>query len=116
MKTWFGTLMLLVATGCSLLRDEEASNTFRHGFTQPAAAAAACFARNAERHSSALVARTGPADARGQLEVVVEVRNGVRYATAEIRPAGTRAEGVITLMVVSRHGNRQLVDSLVEGC
>src|SRR4051794_5219216 len=61
--------------------------------------AARCFARNAEEHSSALVAEVKPRE--GAADVVVRVKNGVTYATAEFRRAGAGSVGSITLMVVS---------------
>ena len=87
-----------------------------HQFMHPPQRAAACFARNAEEHSSALVAEVRPPDRQGRIEVIVRVKNGVTYATAELRPVGQRAEGTLTLMVTSSRGTRQLVESLVEGC
>lgn len=109
-------LAALAVAGCTNLRDDASGSTFTRQFAQAPQAAAACFARNARAHSSALVAEVRAPDARGRVQVVVSVKNGVHYATAELRPAGTRAEGTIRLDVVSRNGNRQLVDMLVEGC
>ncbi len=99
-----------------MVREDPSTNTVRHLFAQPPLGAAACFARNAEARSSALVAEVKPPDARGHVEVIVRVKNGVLYATADLRPAGTRAEGTITLMVISRRGTPELVSFLVEGC
>ena len=98
------------------MQEDESAGTIQHAFTQSAQRAAECFARNAEEHSSALVAEVRPPDARGRVEVIVRVKNGVTYATADIRPAGQRAEGTITLMVVSTRGRAELVRTLVEGC
>ena len=113
-------LYLLLApmfASCALVQQEEKSaGTFRHQFAQPPQRAGACLARNAEAHSSALVAEVRRPDARGHVEVIVRVKNGVTYATADIRPAGQQAEGTITLMVVSSRGNRELVRTLVDGC
>src|SRR4051812_26967556 len=54
---------------------------------QPPNEAAACFARNAEEHSSALVAEIR---ARGSgAEVIVRVRNGVLYGTGDFQRAGS---------------------------
>jgi hypothetical protein len=109
--------LALLSPGCmTTVREDGAATTVRQRFAQPPQQAAACFARNAEAHSSALAAEVRPPDRRGNVEVVVRVRNGVVYATAELRPAGSQAEGTITLMVVSKGGQRQLVDALVEGC
>lgn len=108
--------VLAMLAGCSLLRDETSTGTVRHTFSQPPQRAAACFARNAEAHSSALAAEVRAPDARGRVEVIVRVKNGVLYATADIRPAGARAEGTLTLMAISKGGTRQLVEALVEGC
>ena len=106
----------LLAAACALVQEDESAGTIQHAFTQSAQRAAECFARNAEEHSSALVAEVRPPDARGRVEVIVRVKNGVTYATADIRPAGQRAEGTITLMVVSTRGRAELVRTLVEGC
>src|SRR5690606_20602298 len=107
---------LLLAAGCTLVQDDGPARSVRHAFSQPPRAAGECFARNAEAHSSALVAEVRPPDARGHVQVLVQVKNGVPYATADLRPAGERAEGTITLNVISSAGNEQLVRSLVEGC
>jgi hypothetical protein len=109
------TLLLMLA-GCASLQEDTSGGTVEHVFAQSPARAGACFARNAEAHSSALVAEVQPPDARGNVEVIVRVRNGVTYATADLRPAGQGAKGTITLMAISLRGNRELVRSLVEGC
>jgi len=109
-------LAVLLGAGCSMLQDDKSGGTFTRQFSQAPQPAAACFARNAQAHSSALVANVGAPDARGRIQVTVTVKYVVHYATAELRPAGARAEGTIHLNVVSRNGNRQLVDMLVEGC
>ena len=108
--------LLLTLAGCASVQDNTPGSTVRHVFAQHPQRAGACFARNAEAHSSALVAEVEPIDARGHVAVTVRVKNGITYATADLRPAGSGAEGTITLMVVSSRGNRELVSSLVEGC
>lgn len=110
------SVALLMLAGCALVRADGSSGAITHRFAQPPDRAGACFARNAEDHSSALAAEVRPADARGTVEVIVRVKNGVTYATVELRPAGAGAEGTITLMVSSPRGNQELVRSLVEGC
>lgn len=109
-------MLYAVLAGCSLVRDDAGSGAVRHSFSLPPQRAAACFARNAEAHSSALAAEVRAPDARGHIEVIVRVKNGVLYATADIRPAGSRSDGILNLMVVSKGGTRQLVESLVDGC
>lgn len=99
-----------------MMREDAPVTTVRHRFMHPPQQAAACFARNAEEHSSALASEIRPPDGRGQVEVIVRVKNGVTYATADFRPAGTGANGTIRLAVVSSGGVRDLVRSLVEGC
>jgi hypothetical protein len=84
-------------------------------FALPADKAAACFARNAEEHSSALVSEVRTR-ANGGRQVIVRVKNGVLYANAEIEPAGSGSRATITLMVVSRSGQGDLLASLTEGC
>jgi hypothetical protein len=108
--------LLLTFAGCAPVREDASPATVRHLFTQSPQRAGACFARNAEAHSSALVAEVPPPDARGNVEVIVRVRNGVTYATADLRPVGQRTEGTITLMTISSARMAELVRSLVEGC
>ena len=110
------SVLLLLFAGCALVGKDASASTVKHRFAQSPQRAAACFAHNAEEHSSALVAEVRPPDAKGRVEVIVRVKNGVTYATADLRPVGPRAEGTITLMVVSSRGTRELVRSLVEGC
>lgn len=107
-------LVALAAAGCQVLPAASESE-FAHRFTQPAEQAARCFARNAEAHSSALVAEVSGV-ARGRYEVVVRVKNGATYAIARIGGTGPAATGVVQLNVQSSRGNRELLDALVEGC
>jgi len=109
-------LLLMVAAGCTMMREDASSRTVQHRFAQPPQAAGVCFARNAERRSSALVAEVSPPDARGRVAVVVNVKNGVEYARLALRPAGARSEGTIELNVSSRRGTEELVSFLVDGC
>src|SRR5512139_3435284 len=110
------SLLPLMLAGCGLVQEDTSASTVRHRFAQSPQRAGACFARNAEAHSSALVAEVRPPDARGHVEVIVRVRNGVLYATVELRPEGARADGTITLMASSPRGTQDLVRTLVEGC
>ena len=55
--------------------------------SQPPEKAARCFAHNAEEHSSALVSEVR-IDRDGTAAVVVRVKNGITYATADIRRSG----------------------------
>jgi len=116
MKAGASLVVLAMLAGCTPARDPGSAGTARHRFDQPPQQAAACFARNAEARSSALVSEVRPPDTRGHVEVIVRVRNGVTYATAELRPVGSRADGTITLMTISMRGTQELVRSLVEGC
>jgi hypothetical protein len=95
---------------------EAPGGTFSHRFARPPQQAASCFARNAEEHSSALAAQVSRPDAGGRVQVVVQVRNGATYATADLEPSGAGATGTIRLNVVSSEGNRELMRRLVEGC
>jgi hypothetical protein len=115
-KVIVSSVVLLMFAGCAPVQKDTTAGTVSHSFAQPPQRAGECFARNAEEHSSALVAEVRQPDARGHVEVLVRVKNGVTYATADLRPVGQRAEGTITLMVVSSRGARELVRSLVEGC
>lgn len=106
----------LMLVGCSLVPQGGPADSLTHQFAQSPQAAGACFARNAENHSSALVAEVTAPDAQGRVVVIVRVRNGVPYAKAELRPAGTRSVGTISLNVSSVRGPRQLVETLTDGC
>ena len=109
-------LLMLTCAGCALVRKEASVTTVSHRFIHPPQQAASCFARNAEEHSSALVSEVRQPDARGHVEVIVRVKNGVTYAMAELRPIDTGSNGTIRLAVFSSGGNQDLVRSLVEGC
>ena len=85
-----------------------------HRFQQPPDKAASCFARNAEEHSSALVADVRPG--RDSAQVIVRVKNGVMYATADFERAGSGSTGTIALNVTTTGRRSDLFDSLVEGC
>ena len=104
----------LSAAGCAETA-RYGDSQYAHRFTRPADEAAHCFARNAEDHSSALVAHVAPAG-RGSYDVVVTVKNGTPYAQARIDRAATGSTGTITFNVQSSEGNARLRDVLVEGC
>jgi hypothetical protein len=116
MRATTACLVPLMLAGCTLMPQGTSDGTIRHQFAQSPQRAGACFARNAEAHSSALVAEVRPPDARGHVEVVVRVRNGVLYASVDLRPVGARADGTITLMASSPRGTQDIVRALVEGC
>jgi hypothetical protein len=81
---------------------------------QPPDRAAACFARNAEEHSSALEAEVLT---RGDsAEVIVRVKNGVLYGTGDFRRAGSGSSASIMLMVTTTGRRSDLMDALLEGC
>lgn len=109
-----GLMVALWAAGCAET-PRYGDSQYVHRFTRPAAEAARCFARNAEGHSSALVARVSPAG-RGGYDVVVTVKNGTPYAQARIEPAAGGSTGTMTFNVQSSEGNARLRDVLVEGC
>lgn len=111
-----GVALATLLAGCPFVQDSGSVTTVKHTFTLPPPQAAACFARNAERHSSALVAEVGAVDARGVVTVEVNVRNGVPYASAELRPAGRGSGGILTFMVIAKSGMGQLVGMLTQGC
>jgi hypothetical protein len=81
----------------------------------PPAKAAHCFARNAEEHSSALVAEVR-AKRDGRTETIVRVKNGVTYATGQFRPAGNGSTGDIELMVKTSGRQSDLLEALFQGC
>jgi hypothetical protein len=105
--------LTLVCAGCAYTNSDTHTRHVRRFALQPEAASR-CFARNAEEHSSALVAQIS----RGGngYDVTVNVRNGLPYAAAHIESGGTGARGVIELNVIPSQGTRQLLDALVEGC
>lgn len=76
--------------------------------------AAACFARNAEEHSSALIAEVRPGG--DSAEVIVRVKNGVLYGTADFRRAGGGSTAYINLNVTTTGSRRDLVAALTAGC
>ena len=80
----------------------------------PPSEAAACFARNAEEHSSALAAEVRPG--RDRADVTVRVRNGVLYGTASFQRAGNGSTADIRLNVTTTGRRSDLIDALTEGC
>jgi hypothetical protein len=111
-----GLLVLALLAGCAQAQRQSGQfgSTHTHRFLKPPREAAHCFARNAEEHSSALVAEVNARDSGA--EVIVRVKNGVTYATADLRRASTGSSGAITLMVRSSGRNDDLLGALVEGC
>lgn len=109
-------LVLALIAGCAQVQRPPAQHgsSHTHRFQKPPQDAARCFAHNAEEHSSALVAEVKASD--GGAQVIVRVKNGVTYATADFRRAGAGSSGSITLMVRSSGRNDDLFGSLVEGC
>ncbi|MGZ8262979.1 MAG: hypothetical protein ACXW2I_02320 [Burkholderiales bacterium] len=87
---------------------------FTHRFKLPPEQAARCFGRNAEEHSSALVSEVQREGDGAQ--TIVRVKNGVTYATARFRPAGSGAIGEIRLMVTTSGSRSDLANDLVRGC
>ena len=104
----------LAACAVSPSRDEYES-PYTQRFQLPPQAAAECFARNAEEHSSALVSQVTPTG-DGGARVLVQVKNGITYATGEFRRAGNATLGSIALMVVGSVGRDDLLGSLTRGC
>lgn len=109
-------LALALLAGCALAQrpSTQYGSSHTHRFQKPPQEAARCFARNAEEHSSALLAEVNARD--NGAEVIVRVKNGVTYATADFRRAGAGSSGSISLMVRSSGRNDDLFGSLVEGC
>jgi hypothetical protein len=108
--------MVACIAGCAVSPRQSASHGSRHAhrFQQPPEQAAACFARNAEAHSRALAAEVRPG--RDRVQVVVRVKNGVTYATADFERAGTGSTASIVLNVATSGRRNDLLDALVEGC
>ena len=112
------TLAVCTLTACSFgqaAAGRSAGSTHTVRLQQPPAQAARCFARNAEEHSSALVAEVA-ATRDGGAQTIVRVKNGVTYATADIRRASSGSSATITLMVMTSGSRSDLLGALVEGC
>jgi hypothetical protein len=84
-------------------------------FKQPPEPAARCFARNAEAHSSALMSEVIRRNANS-MEVIVRVKNGVTYATADIERDGAGSRARLMLNVVTSGSRSDLLHSLTQGC
>lgn len=108
-------LIVGVLAACGTFEQSDSSGSSHNGQLRlPPDRAAACFARNAEEHSSALVAEVMH---RGQAaEVVVRVKNGVLYGTGEFTPSGSGSRARLTLMVITTGRRSDLIDTLLEGC
>ena len=76
--------------------------------------AAACFARNAEEHSGALIAEVRAGGNRA--EVIVRVKNGVHYGTGTFTRSGTGSTATLELNVMTNSRRSNLAESLLEGC
>lgn len=111
-----GAVLTVFVTACASLLSPAAAQGSRHTvrLQLPPAQAAACFARNAEEHSSALMTevRSGP----DRAEVTVRVKNGVLYGTANFRRAGTGSSGDIALNVTTSGRRGDLIEALTAGC
>ena len=109
-------MIVVSAAGCAVSPRHPASYGSRdtHRFGQSPEQAAACFARNAEEHSSALAAEVRPG--RDRARVVVRVKNGVTYAIADFERAGSGSTASIVVNVATSGRRNDLVDALVEGC
>ena len=109
-------IALLLSSGCVMPGRQAAPHGSRHfhQFRQPPDKAAACFARNAEEHSSALVSEVRPG--QDTAHVIVRVKNGVIYATADFERAGSGSRGTVALNVTTSARQSDLLDALTEGC
>jgi hypothetical protein len=107
---------LLLSSGCALSAREAPTHGSRHAhrFQLPPDKAAACFARNTEEHSSALVSEVRPG--QDTAHVIVRVKNGVIYATADFERAGSGSRGTVALNVTTSGRQSDLLDALTEGC
>jgi hypothetical protein len=111
------TVMIVASVAaCAVSPRQPVSHGSRHAhrFQQPPEQAAACFARNAEEHSSALTAEVRPG--RDRAQVVVRVKNGVTYAIADFERAGSGSTASIVLNVATSGRRNDVLDALVEGC
>ena len=108
------TLLAACSFGQAASDSGSVGSTHTVRLQQAPAQAARCFARNAEEHSSALVAEVN-STRDGGAETIVKVKNGVLYASADFRRAAAGSSATITLMVMTRRRS-ELLDSLLEGC
>jgi hypothetical protein len=101
---------------CSLRSAPNVAHGSRHAYqsSRSPEQAATCFARNAEEHSSALVAEVQSQPDWAQ--ALVHVRNGVFYASAEFRRTARGAAGTIILNVTTSGRRDDLFQELLEGC
>jgi hypothetical protein len=108
--------LIAVVAGCSSASRQGVSGSSEATarVALPPDRAAACFAHNAVEHSSALIAEVHPGGDRA--EVIVRVKNGVLYATADFRRAGAGSTVALTLNVTTNSSRSELVDALLEGC
>ena len=100
--------------GCATSKPASYGSRHTHRTQLSPQDAAACFARNAEEHSGALIAEVRAE--RDWAQAIVNVRNGVFYASAEYRRSATGATGAITLNVRTSGRRDDLFLALVEGC
>lgn len=114
MRAAFAFFLLAAVAGCGSPAGESRGTRERVRVALPPDQAAACFGRNAEEHSSALVAEVRPGGDRAQ--VIVRVKNGVLYGTADFERAGSGSNATLTLNVKTTGRRSDLVDALLEGC
>jgi hypothetical protein len=109
-------ILCCALVSCSLRSTPNVSHGSRHTYqsSRSPEQAAACFARNAEEHSSALVAEVQTQTDWAQ--ALVHVRNGVFYASAEFRRTARGAAGTIILNVTTSGRRSDLFQELLEGC
>ena len=100
--------------GCATSKPASYGSQHTHRTQLSPQDAAACFARNAEEHSGALIAEVR--SERDWAQAIVNVRNGVFYASAEYRRIAAGATGAITLNVRTSGRRDDLFLALVEGC
>lgn len=112
----FALVLFATLGACAELGLEPSSPGSAHSYRsqQPPEQAARCFGRNAEEHSSALKSDVTTQDNRA--DVVVSVKNGVTYATAQFQRSGSGSVGTIHLNVVTSGSQRDLVAALTAGC
>jgi hypothetical protein len=110
------SLLALCVTACGTSPRQSGAQGSRQTvrLEQPPDEAAACFARNAEAHSSALVAEVRAGGS--SVEVTIRVKNGVLYGTGDFQRAGSGSRATIMLMVTTTGRRSDLMDALLEGC
>lgn len=105
-----------LTSGCAYMQPDAGGPGSRqtHRLQLAPEQAARCIARNAEAHSGALVAEVRAS--RDAAQVIVRVRNGAFYASADLERTGAGSSALIVHNVRSTGRGDDLHSILVRGC